>query len=159
MWIGIKRIGLKRDYLVKQASGHGRLFLKVIHHPVLSFPNRSMKDICNCMTSRKNPYQSSVPKMFMFGRRNTQTEMFRCLKTLTIINVYRPSINTMIKLVQRKILPQGTGHYRLGGGGDVRLGGFWMTHNKNLPDPFIGLCDVLTVAFSLIGSWFVANFL
>ena len=39
-----------------------------------------------------------------------------------------------------------------GGGGDVRLGGFWMNHNKNLPDPFIGLCDVLTVAFSLIGS-------
>ena len=111
------------------------------------------------MTSRKNPYQSSVPKtkyvpkMFTFGRHNTQTEIFRCLKTLTIINVFRPSINTMIKVVQRKILPQGTGNYRLGGGGgDVRLGGFWMSHNKNLPDPFIGLCDVLTVAFSLIGS-------
>ena len=92
--------------------------------------------------------------MFTFGRRNTQTKMFRCLKTLTIINVFRPSINTMIKVVQRKILPQGTGNYRLGGGGggDVRLGGFWMSHNKNLPDPFIGLCDILTVAFSLIGT-------
>ena len=32
------------------------------------------------------------------------------------------------------------------------LGGFWMSHDKNLPDPFIGLCDILTVPFSLIGS-------
>ena len=53
--------------------------------------------------------------------------------------------------MQRKALPQGTSHCLLGGG-VVGLGGFWMSHDKNLPDPFIGLCDILTVPFSLIGS-------
>ena len=74
-----------------------------------------------------------------------------CLKTLTITNVFRPSITTLIKVMQRKALPQGTSHC-LSGGGVVGLGGFWMSHDKNLPDPFIGLCGILTVPFSLIGS-------